>query len=312
MSTPAAIVSGIAPGKRGFTSSSAGRPSTSRRSCTLATPIEPDGGGDRRRDGLELGVVHGQAGDRDAGVDPRPGSRHGGHDVSLAVRDDVHGVLLPGQELLDDQRGIDPQRGQRAPILDDPHAARSGTAAWLDDHREGPGSRRCRPRRGGPSPGTRVMDSQRLSEGVLVQATSSVAVGGAASVVPATSCSSARRVASGGSSTSTVDTSTSISSCWHMAIELVDERGVCAGWDDPPTVGRNEVEPAGPAVHVGREDVGVRTCQQGPDHRHTGRAPGTGHENLGHCCSFMQRAAVDVVRAPCVVGTRVQTRSRPG
>ncbi len=36
MSTPLAMVSGSAPGARGFTSSSAGRPWASRRACTLA------------------------------------------------------------------------------------------------------------------------------------------------------------------------------------------------------------------------------------------------------------------------------------
>ncbi len=64
MSTPAAIVSGSAPGKRGFTSSSAGPPLAVATQLHVGDADEPDGAGDGRGRLLQLGVVHGAAGDR--------------------------------------------------------------------------------------------------------------------------------------------------------------------------------------------------------------------------------------------------------
>ena len=50
MSTPAAMVSGIVPGKRALTSSSAGSPSASTLTCTLATVVSPISVGDLARE----------------------------------------------------------------------------------------------------------------------------------------------------------------------------------------------------------------------------------------------------------------------
>src|SRR5690606_11430306 len=60
-----------------------------------------------------------------------------------------------------------------------------------------------------------------------------------------------------------------------------DEVGRVAARHNAPALGRHEIEPARPAVHVGAEDLDVVPAEERADDRDARRTAGTGHEGLG-------------------------------
>ncbi len=102
MSTPAARVRTIVPGKRALTSSRAGVPSVARRACTLTTPVALDGLGHRPAERHEVVVGDGAPGDGDAGVDLVPAAWDRCDDVAVGSGEDVDRELVAGQVLLQD------------------------------------------------------------------------------------------------------------------------------------------------------------------------------------------------------------------
>ena len=135
MLTPLATVSGIVPGKRGLTSSSAGTPWTSPLTWTFATDVSP------MRSATCRAIASRRSSCTVRPVTAMPESTfsraRGTTATTLPVgpREDVERVLGPRQVLLDEQRAVALDALEVRDALDQPDAARAAAHAGLDDHR---------------------------------------------------------------------------------------------------------------------------------------------------------------------------------
>ena len=118
MSTPAATVSGIVPGKRALTSSSAGSPVASSLTWTLATVVRPIRPATSRAKRSRRLVVQRAAGHRDPRVDLQPLARDHGGDVPVGAGQHVERVLGAGQVLLHELRAVALERLELGAPLD--------------------------------------------------------------------------------------------------------------------------------------------------------------------------------------------------
>ncbi len=233
MSTPAAIVSGIAPGNRGFTSSRAGTPSRSRRSCTFATPssrmaratsaaVDSSSASCTVRPAIETPESTRVAGprhrrdDADAGRRARPPStrRPAGTPARSGrrtcrrrwrrsrARPRRASSASSSARLRTMRTPRDPAPRRGFAITGKSQSSAAALEVLAAESEPGYG----RPRRA--VAGTRAVPRTAVASASLSSAVSRVRRLGAARVAP----SSSRRRARGGSSTSTVENTTSISS----------------------------------------------------------------------------------------------------